>query len=184
LLKENPSSVTLREITRSHVVRHIKERAEAEKFEEALGFIQRNQELVDKPAELRQVIWQDWLKATFDKQGEEKGRALAVRLLKENPMDAGLREVTCGQVIEGVDGLKSAEKFEEGVAYVVRNKELLKDEAESRSMIAGVYDAWARTYWEKDWDHAIAIYKKGLKVCPMDQLLETNLKYSQAQKKM
>jgi tetratricopeptide (TPR) repeat protein len=184
LLKENPSSVTLREITRSHVVRHIKERAEAEKFEEALGFIQRNQELVDKPAELRQVIWQDWLKATFDKQGEEKGRALAVRLLKENPMDAGLREVTCGQVIEGVNGLKNAEKFEEGVAYVVRNKELLKDEAESRSMIASVYDAWARTYWEKDWDHAIAIYKKGLKVCPMDQLLETNLKYSQAQKKM
>lgn len=183
LLKDNPSSAALREIARSHVVRHMNERAKAGKFEEALDFIQRNQELVAKPADLRQVIWQDWLKATFDKQGEEKGRALALRLLKENPTDTGLRAVTRGQVIGGLNGLKSAGKFEEGIAYVGRNKELVKDDAEARSMAAGLYDAWARTYWRKNWDRAIAIYEKGLADCPKDRLLETNLKYCQAQKK-
>ena len=184
LLKENPSSAALREITRNHVVRHVKDRAGAEKFEEALGFIQRNQQLVDKPAELRQVIWHDWLKATFDKQGEEKGRALALRLLKDNSTDAELREVTRRPVIEGMNRFKRAGKFEEGIAYILRNKGLVKDDAEARSMIAGLYDAWARTFWKKDWDQAIAIYQKGLKDCPSDRVLETNLKYSQAQKKM
>src|SRR5262245_43944393 len=98
-------------------------------------------------------------------------------------MESLVRKATRDQVVRVMNRLKKDEKLEEGISFVRRNTELVKHLAEADSMAASLYDAWARTYWKKDWDKAISTYEKGLKELPNDRVLKGNLKYSQGQKK-
>jgi tetratricopeptide (TPR) repeat protein len=74
---------------------------------------------------------------------------------------------------------KALEVYEKGMRHLPKERDL-------RENAAGVYDAWARTFWDKgkkDWDGGIAIYDQGIKRFPDSSLLKGNKKYCEEMKK-
>ncbi|HKB35533.1 MAG TPA: hypothetical protein VKD72_03710, partial [Gemmataceae bacterium] len=83
-------------------------------------------------------------------------------------------------------GHKKKKKWENALEVYEKGMKHLPKERDLREQAAGVYDAWARTYWDKgkkDWDGGIAIYDRGIKRFPDSSLLKDNKTHCEEMKK-
>ena len=122
---------------------------------------------------------QEWARAVYKKDGEEKARALLLQEIKKSADLVGLKGVAAGHAERVIRDFQEAGKHEEALAAVERNRDLFRDAAAAKALSASVFDDWARKLTrDKQWGKAVEVYEKGLKRLPGDNLLKTNLIYA------
>jgi len=77
---------------------------------------------------------------------------------------------------------EKAAAWEDAVGAWAKAIERLPKSGHAADRAAGTWDRFAKTFFQKDWDAAIAIYDRALKALPGVGLLENNRKYAVAQK--
>lgn len=78
--------------------------------------------------------------------------------------------------------LCKAGQFEDAAAVAVFALKLGPKNETLQKQASATYDEWARSYFKKDWDAAIDIYKAGLKQLPESKLLAQNRKYCEQER--
>src|SRR5262249_3252322 len=133
-------------------------------YQNALKVLAVGRELAPKDSMLennRSVVWQEWIKATYAKEGETGAKVLIRRLQKENPDEDDLRLIVRSHVIHCFRQLvEEAKDYQGALAVINRYKDVLNDNNEAKDLSISVYDAWASPHIDvKNWPVAIKIYK-------------------------
>jgi tetratricopeptide (TPR) repeat protein len=122
---------------------------------------------------------QEWVSATWTKDGDAKAKTLVVEQLKRFPDLKELKDVAAGHAHRVVRSFQDAGKYEEALAAVERHQEFLKDKAEAQALSVSVFDAWAAKFTKaKQWGEGVAVYEKGLQRLSGNDTLKTNLVYT------
>ena len=108
-------------------------------------------------------VMQDWVQDTSKSAGQEQARKVLLGLRGQFPKLTQIDELAKAHVQRVVIGLRDAGKFDDALAAIDSNKELLNDQADSRNLTYAVYDTWANGLRGKgNWQGAVDVYAKGL----------------------
>lgn len=135
------------------------------------------------------AIVQRWTLALQAEGQEGRAKEVLLRLLARFPDVPDVADIARNHVPLVVQELRRKGKYTEALAALDRHLDLLQElhgakaEKERQQLGGGVYDAWAKTLFKKDWDGAIAIYDKGLEVFQDSSLLRHNRDYCVEMKK-
>ncbi len=115
---------------------------------------------------------QEWLRETYDKQGEDKAREVMLAVAKKLQDVQGVGAVLQNHVHRVVQQMSQKGKYEEALSALERYQELI---AEPATIAASVYDTWADSLVrKKNWQAAVDVYGKALKKYPADSHLSHN----------
>ncbi len=122
---------------------------------------------------------QEWVRETFEKEGEAKASALLAGQLKRFPELTTLNDIAASHVQRVVSQLRDAGNFEESLAAVDRHKEFLTEKNAAQNLNQSISDAWANSLIaEKNPAQAVVVYEQALKQFPSDEHLMQNLVYT------
>jgi tetratricopeptide (TPR) repeat protein len=120
-------------------------------------------------------VMQEWVQDTSKSAGQEQARKVLLGLRQQFPKVTQVDQLAKAHVQRLVLELRDAGKFEDALAAIDKNKELLKGRADSRNLACAVYDLWANGLQRKrNWQAAVDIYSQGLQRLPKDDHLTNN----------
>jgi len=120
-------------------------------------------------------VMQEWVRDTSKSAGEEQARMVLLGLRRQFPKLTQVDELAKAHLQRVVIDLRDAGKFNDALAAIDKNKDLLKDQAESKDLACAVYDSWANGLRSKgNWQGAVDVYAKGMQRLPKDGHLTNN----------
>lgn len=120
----------------------------------------------------------EWTMSVCKRQGLEQGFAVARNLQKRFSRLKGVQTTLANTVKRAVYEYRRTGKYEEALNAIRKGGSLLGAAKQRNEVRAGVYDAWARSFWQKkQYDRGLKIYRRGLKQLPGNALLARNAGY-------
>ena len=120
-------------------------------------------------------VMQEWVQETSKSAGQEQARKVLLGLRQQFPKVTHVDQLAKAHVQRVVLELRDSGKFDDALAAINKNKELLKDQADSRNLAYAVYDFWANGLQRKrNWQAAVDIYAQGLQCLSKDDHLTNN----------
>jgi len=120
-------------------------------------------------------VMQEWVDDTSRSAGQEQARKVLLGLRGQFPKLTQVDALAKAHVQRVVIGLRDSGKFDDAIAAIDNNKELLKDPAECRNLAHVVYDSWANGLRNKgNWQAAVDVYARGLQRAAKDEHLTNN----------
>jgi tetratricopeptide (TPR) repeat protein len=119
-------------------------------------------------------ILQEWLKDTAG-QGPEAARDILQAQTARFAGVKGIKDVARGHVARTVQDLVRQSQYEPALAALNAHAGLLPDPKAVAEVAAVVFDTWSASLRQKgDWQGAVDVYDRGLKLYPKDRHLENN----------
>lgn len=124
-------------------------------------------------------VTQEWVRETFEKEGEAKACEVLALLLQRFPEIATLNKVAVGHVQRIVGLLSDAGNFEESLAAIERHQQFLVEKETAEDLYQSVYDSWATSFTDqKNYEQAVVVYERGLGRFPDNAHLKQNIVYT------
>ncbi len=118
---------------------------------------------------------QEWVQDTSASAGQEQARKVLLGLRRRFPKLTKVDEIAKAHVQRVVVDLRDAGRFKDALAAIDDNKDLLKEQSDSKNLACTVYDSWANGLRRKgDWQGAVDVYAQGLQRLPKNDHLTNN----------
>jgi len=118
----------------------------------------------------REACFQDWIKHAHATSGEESSRKLALKLIADYPGEKVLRDIARGHVSREMKKLHEAKQYDQALALVLRNRELIGEDREVNNLKAYCWQEWIKSV--KDETAARPLIQKLLKDHPGEKDLQ------------
>ncbi len=157
---------------------------EAKQWDQALAVYEKADKRLPGNRHIRQnlvYVVQEWGKDASRRQGDEAAQKTMISLLARFADVPEVKDVARDHFRRVVIELRDKGKYDEALAAIGRQSELLKRidaEKEAKEMTSDVYNAWAKKHMQsKHWNEAVAVYEKARAQAPKGSRPDDNLAY-------